>query len=58
MLKTKKYAKINATKTSNYKDWFNADCHDKRKTFNTARKRYKENKSEENLKLLKLMGKE
>ena len=58
MLKTKKSAKINATKTSKYKDWFNADCLDKRNAFNRARKRYKYNKREENLKLLKLMGKE
>ena len=58
MLKTKKYAKINATKTSKYKAWFNADCHDKRNAFNRARKRYKDNKNEENLQLLKLMGKE
>ena len=58
MLKTKKYAQINATKTSKYKDWFNANWHDKRKAFNRARRRYKDNNSEENLKLLKLMGKE
>ena len=38
MLKTKKYAKINATKTSKYKDWFNADSHDKRIAFNRARR--------------------
>ena len=58
VLKTKKYAKINATKTSKYEDWFNADSHDKRNAFNKARKRYKDNKSEENVTLLKLMGKE
>jgi len=58
MLKTKKYAKINATITSKYKDWFNADCHDKRNAFNKARKRYKDNKGEENFNLLKLKGKE
>ena len=58
VLKTKKYAKINATKTSKYEDWFNAHSHDKRNAFNKARKRYKDNKSEENVTLLKLMGKE
>ena len=58
MLKSKKYAKINATKTNKYKDWFNADCHDKRNAFSRARRRYKGNNSEENLELLKLMGKE
>ena len=49
---------MNATKTSKYKYWFNAVCHDKRNAFNRARRRYKYNKSEENLKLLKVMGKE
>ena len=59
MLKTKKYAKINATKATKYKDWFNAECLDKSNAFNRARRRYKDNKSEENyLKLFKLMGKE
>ena len=58
ILKTKKSAKINATKTSKYKDWFNAVCHDKRNAFNRARRQYKDNKRKENLKLLKLMGKE
>ena len=52
MLKTKKYAKINATNTSKYKDWFNADYHDKRNAFNRARRRYKDNNSKDNLKLL------
>ena len=58
MLKTKTYAKINAIKISKYKDLFNEDCHDKRNAFNRERRRYKDNNSEENLKLLKLMGKE
>ena len=57
MLKTKTYAKTNATKSSKYKDWFNANCHDKRNAFNRARRRYKDSKSEDNLKLLILMGK-
>ena len=58
MLRTKTYAKINPTKTNKYKDWFNADCHDKRKAFNRAISRYMDNNNEDNLKLLKLMGKE
>ena len=57
MLKTKMSAKINATEPSKYKDWFNADCHDRRNAFNRARRRYKDNKSEENVKFLRLMGK-
>ena len=57
MLKTEKYAK-KSTKTSKNKDWFNACCHDKRIAFNRAGRRYQDNRSEENLTLLKLMGKE
>ena len=58
MLNVKQYSKINTTKTSKYKEWFNGDCHDKRNAFNRARRLYKDHKSEENLKLLKLTGKE
>ena len=42
MLKIKQYSKINTTKTSKYKEWFNGDCHDKRNAFNRARRRYKD----------------
>ena len=59
MLKMKQYSKQNTTKTvNNYNDWFDADCSDKRNAFNRARRRYKENKSDENLEQMKLAGKE
>ena len=56
MLKTKSYGKIYSTKSCKYKEWY--ECSDKRNSFNMARRRYRDNKSEENLKLMKLTGKD
>ena len=58
MLKSKSYSKINSTKSCKYKEWYDTECSDKRNAFNLARRRYRDNKSEENLKLIKLTGKE
>ena len=58
MVKTKSYGKINSTKSRKYKEWYDTECNDKRNAFNMAGRRYRDNKSEENLKLLKLTGKE
>ena len=58
MLKTKAYGKIYSTKSCKYKDWYDTECSDKRNAFNMARRRYRDNKSEENVKLMKLTGKD
>ena len=58
MVKTKSYGKINSTKSRKYKEWYDTECNDKRNAFNMARRRYRDNQSEENLKLMKLTGKE
>ena len=58
MLKTKSYSKINSTKSCKYKEWYDTECSDKRNSINLARRRYRDNKSEEKLKLMKLTGKE
>ena len=58
MVKPKSYGKINSTKSRKYKEWYDTECNDKRNAFNMARRRYRDNKSEENLKLIKLTGKE
>ena len=57
MLKTKSYGKIYSTKSCKYKEWDDTECSDKRNAFNMARRRYRDNKSEENFKLMKLTGK-
>ena len=51
MLKTKSYGKIYSTKSCKYKEWYDTECIDKRNAFNMARRRYRDNKSDENLKL-------
>ena len=58
MLESKSYGKINSTKSCKYKEWYDTECSDKRNAFNMEIRRYRDNKSEENLKLLKLTGKE
>ena len=58
MLKTKSYGKIYSTKSCKYKEWYGTECSDKRNAFNMARRRYRDNKSEEILKLMKLTGKD
>ena len=58
MVKTKSYGKINSTKSRKSKEWYDTEYNDKRNAFNIARRRYRDNKSEENLKLMKLTGKE
>ena len=58
MLKTKSYGKIYSTKSCKYKDWYDTECSDKRNAFNMARRRYRDNKSEETFKLMKLTGKD
>ena len=58
MLKNKSYGKIYSTKSCKYKDWYDTECSDKRNAFNMARRRYRDNKSEENFKLMKLTGKD
>ena len=58
MLKTKSYGKIYSTKSCKYKDWYDTECSDKRNAFNMARRRYRDNKSDENFKLMKLTGKD
>ena len=39
-------------------NWFDMECKDKRNAFNRARRRYRYNKSEENLNQMRLAGKE
>ena len=58
MLKTKSYGKIYSTKSCKYNEWYDTECSDKRNAFNMARRRYRDNKSEENLKLMKLTDKD
>ena len=38
--------------------WFDMECKDKRNAFNRARRRYRDNKSEENLNQMRLAGKD
>ena len=38
-------------------NWFDVECKDKRNAFNRARRRYRDNKSEENLNQMRLAGK-
>ena len=57
MLKTKSYGKINSPKACKYKEWYDTECSVSINAFNMARRRYRDNKSEENLKFIKLTGK-
>ena len=58
MVKTKSYGNINSTKSRKYNEWYDTECSDKRNAFNMARRRYRDNKSEENVKLMTFTGKE
>ena len=59
LLKIQQCGKQNTTKTHIYiRIGFVADCNDKRNAFSRTRRRYKDNKSDENLEQMKQVGKE
>ena len=50
MIKLKHYNKKHKNSTPKSNNWFDTECKDKRNAFNRARRRYRDNKSEDNLK--------
>ena len=57
MIKVKHYNKKHTNITPRSNNWFDMECKDKRNAFNRARRRYRDNKSEENLNQMRLAGK-
>ena len=58
MIKVKHYNKKHTNIMPKYNNWFDMECKDKRNAFNRARRRYRDNKSEENLNQMRLAGKD
>ena len=57
MIKLKHYNKKHTNSTPKSNNWFDTKCKDKRNAFNRARRRYRDNKSEDNLNQMRLAGK-
>ena len=57
MIKVKHYNKKHTNITPKSNNWFDIECKDKRNDFNRARRRYRDNISEENLNQMRLAGK-
>ena len=49
MIKLKHYIKKHTNSTPKSNNWFDTECKDKRNAFNRARRRYRDNKGEDNL---------
>ena len=58
MIKLKHYNKKHRNSTPTSNNWFDTECKDKRNAFNRARRRYRDNKSEDNLNQMRLAGKD
>ena len=58
MIKLKHYNKKHRNSTPKSNNWFDTECKDKRNAFNRARRRYRDNKSEDNLNQMRLAGKD
>ena len=58
MIKVKHYNKKHTNIMPRSNNWFDMECKDKRNAFNRARRRYRDNKSEENLNQMRLAGKD
>ena len=58
MIKLKHYNKKHRNSTPKSNNWFDMECKDKRNAFNRARRRYRDNKSEDNLNQMRLAGKD
>ena len=58
MIKLKHYNKKHTNSTPKSNNWFDTECKDKRNAFNRARRRYRDNQSEDNLNKMRLAGKD
>ena len=58
MIKLKHYNKKHTNSMQKSNNWFDTECKDKRNAFNRARRRYRDNKTEDNLNKMRLAGKD
>ena len=56
MIKRKHYNTKHRNSTPKSNNWFDTECKDKRNAFNRARRRCRDNKSEENLNQVRVAG--